>query len=200
MEWRGKSVVSSMLRHPVAGPLVVHRDHIEGNFFQAPQVHGLEFAVLYAYGVTSALTLMKLLGRSEYEAGSLGENVTLDNFDESQISVGDIFQFGEVCAQAVYPRIPCGKLNFRLQHPEAQKAMQDCGRSGVYFRILQPGKIFRTDEVSCVELAPHRFLISDLYRKMVSGRPLDRAEMELAVANGAFPQKALDKWTALLKD
>ena len=194
MEWQGKSISSSMLRHPVEGPLVVHEDHIEGSSFANTNVHGTPDSILYAYGLTSIMVYMKALGRSDYQPGALGESVTLDELDETQISVGDIFKFGEVWAQVVYPRIPCSKLNYRLQDERAQKAMQDCGRSGVYFRILKPGKIYKTDEVQRIESSQYPFLLSDLYQKMVNGISLDHNEMEVAVANGAFPQKMIQMW------
>lgn len=198
MEWNGQSVVSSMLRHPVPGPIVVHEDCIEGNAFGAPQLHGLEHAVLYAYGMQSALTFVRRLGLEAYEPGSVGENLTLDHLDEAEVSVGDIFDIGEVRIQAVYPRVPCGKVNFRMRHAEGQKAMQACGRSGIYFRVLRAGKIHRTDIVRLAVRAEHRFPIADLYRKMVAGEQLTRREMELALRNGAFPKKAIEKWAAAL--
>jgi MOSC domain-containing protein YiiM len=197
LEWNGKSVSSSMLHHPVPGPLLVHKDHIEGNSFGSPHVHGLEHSVLYAYGMKSALEFVKLLGLSRYEPGAVGENVTLDELDETQISVGDIFQFGEVQAEATHPRVPCGKVSLRMQRPDGQKAMQRCGRSGVYFRVLKPGKIFAADEVKRVSLAKHRFPISEVYAKIVAGVDLGFDERKLALANGAFPKKVTEKWTAL---
>jgi len=199
MEWNGQSVISSMLRKPVTGPLVVHRDHIEGNSFQAPQWHGVEYAVLYAFGMKSIHRFLHLLNRQNYEPGELGENITLDDLDESKISVGDIFQIGAVKAQAVYPRIPCSKVNIRMQHSRGQKAMQECGRSGVYFRILEPGEIHLTDSFRLVEESKHRFLISELYYKVVNGIQFNEAEMKRALANGAFPQKVIGKWTPILK-
>jgi MOSC domain-containing protein YiiM len=198
IEWQGKSIMSSMLRLPVEGPLTVHEHHIDGNTYTNTNVHGTPDSVLYAYGVKSAMVYMKLLGRDTYVPGSLGENITLDDFDETQISVGDIFKFGEVWAQVVYPRIPCSKLNYRLQDDRAQKMMQECGLSGVYFRILKPGKIHKTDEVYRIESAEYPFLISHLYQKMVNGISFDHSEMEVAVANGAFPARVTKMWLTKL--
>src|SRR4051812_30960101 len=85
MEWQGKSIVSSMLRHAVPGPLQVHLDHIDGDKFANPQAHGNIDAVLYAYGMTSVMEFMMALGRTDYAPGALGENVTLDALDEKQV-------------------------------------------------------------------------------------------------------------------
>ena len=191
--WDNKTISSSMLRVPVEGPLVVHKDYIEGNSFASPTLHGVEHSVLYAFGMKSLLSYLKLLGRTEYDPGALGENVTLDDLDENEISVGDIFEFGEVQAQATFPRIPCGKVNIRMQHPQGQKLLQECGRSGVYFRILKPGKIHKSDPVKRIELAPNRFSIADLYKKYIGRDRLTQKDFDILSANKAFPQMLLEK-------
>lgn len=195
MEWEGKSVLSSMRKESVPGPLVVHEDRIEGNSFANPNYHGTPDSVLYAFGMSSAEIFMKELGGGEYKAGATGETISLDHLDETQVSVGDIFRFGEVLAQATYPRIPCGKVNFRMQHPRGQQAMKDCGRSGVYFKILRPGKISLGDAVERTEQAKHRVPISELYEKIVKGEKFSSAMAEAARANGCIPERILAKVT-----
>ncbi len=196
MEWNGKTITSSMEKTPAEGPLVVHKDRIEGNTFSNPQFHGTLDSVLYIYGLTSAQKFVECLGLEKYTPGMTGETITVDHLDETLVSVGDIFQIGEVKAQATFPRIPCGKVNFRMQHTEGQKAMQECGLSGVYFRILTGGKIHKTDEVKLIEPAKHRFSIFDLYPKMIKSLPPTKEEFEIMKANGAFPQRLIEKWSA----
>lgn len=198
LEWEGKTVLTSIRRARVPGPLLVHRDRIEGNSYGLPTVHGVEHSVLYAYGLTSAAEFARKMGFEKYEPGLLGENVTLDALDESDVSTGDIFEFGTALAQAVYPRIPCSRVNVRLQRPDGRRALQECAGSGIYFRVLRPGEIHGDSKVRRVELAEQRFPIAWLYRKMVGGVQLDDGEMRRALANGAFPQNAIDKWTAAL--
>jgi len=48
--------------------------------------------------------------------------------------------------------------------------------------------------VNLVEPARFRFSEFDLYGKMIRGESLSQDEMELALANGAFPEKNLQKW------
>ena len=191
--WDDKKISSSMLRIPVEGPLVVHQRYIEGNSFASPNLHGLEHSVLYAFGMKSIQSYLKLLERSNYDPGALGENVTLDDLDENEISVGDIFQFGEVQAQASFPRIPCGKVNIRMQHPLGQKLLQDCGRSGVYFRILKTGKIHKADSVKRTELAKDRFLISDLYRKYIGRDQFTQKDFDILHDKKILPQNIMDR-------
>lgn len=196
MEWNGKTIVSSMKKTSVAGPIVVHRDSIDGNTFAQPQFHGAPHSVLYAFGMKSALEFAKTLGRDSYEAGTTGETVTLDDLDETDVSVGDIYRFGSVLAQATYPRIPCGKVNFRMQHERGQKAMQDCGRSGVYFKILEPGKIALSDKVERVERAREMIPISEVYRYVVKNEKPPQDFIDKCVRSGCFPKRQIEKWTS----
>ncbi len=194
MEWSGKSVLSSMLKTPVPGPLIVHQDRIEGNTFANPKAHGAIDNVLYAFGMKSALEYVAMLGLSSYQPGATGETVTLDQLDEFDVSIGDKFKFGSVIAEVTYPRIPCGKVNFRMQHERGQKAMQECGRSGVYFRILKPGTIAKNDIVERTERAKETLLVSDVYSIVVNNEKPTSELVGIAYRNGALPAKVLEKW------
>jgi MOSC domain-containing protein YiiM len=194
MVWGDKSIQSSMIKKPVAGPLVIHPTSIEGDSFASPKFHGTPDSVLYAFGIPSALEFVKLMGGENYEHGYLGENLTLDEFDETQISVGDIFEIGEVRVQATYPRIPCAKINYRTQREDGMELLQQAGRSGVYFRILKPGKLYKTDVVKRVEKAKVPFLISEVYQLGISKiKTWPKETVERAVKNGAFPKDRLER-------
>jgi MOSC domain-containing protein YiiM len=179
----------------VPGPLVVHEDRVEGNSFASPAYHGTIDSVLYVFGMKSAKIYMQELGGGDYAPGFTGETITLDDFDEADVSAGDIFRFGEVLAQATFPRIPCGKLNFRTQNAEGQSAMKKCGRSGVYFRILEAGKIHLTDKVERVEQSAHPVSIFKLYEKIAKGEKFIGSEADAIRANGAIPQRILERVT-----
>jgi MOSC domain-containing protein YiiM len=196
MHWDGHQVLSSMLKRPTAGPLIVHIDHIEGNSFANPKSHGTSTSILYAYAMPAALDFVRRLGMDHYEPGAAGETVTLDELDETDVSVGDIFEFGEVVAQATFPRIPCGKVDFRMQHKNGRQAMVDCGRSGVYFQILKPGRIHHSDHVRRSERSKQPFLISRLYELVTKNLRPTSAELEVAKSNPAFLQKQLARWEA----
>lgn len=195
LEWKGRSILTSIQKSPVDGPLIVLSDQIENNIFADPKYHGTLDSVLYIYGMSSANKFAQRLGLKEYTPGLTGETLTVDHFDETKISVGDVFQIGEVVAQASFPRVPCAKLIFCMQHDDGLKAMQDCGLSGVYFRILKPGKISKTDEVKRVEQAKHPFLIPEIYEIRVKNMKPTRKQYELMLANGAFPAKTVEKWS-----
>ncbi len=195
MVWGDRSVPSAMIKKSVPGPLIVHETSVAGDSFANRRFHGTPDSVLYAFGIPSALRFVKLLGGKDYAPGFLGENLTLDDFDETQISVGDIFAIGEVLVQATYPRIPCAKVNYRVQREDGMKLLEDSGRSGVYFRILKPGKLFKTDLVKRVEKAKVTFPISDVYQLGISKQKKWPTEIVAKIlANGAFPKGIIEKF------
>lgn len=196
IEWDGKSIETSMLKTPVkelkVGPL-----SIDGDRFANPEFHGTPDSVLYVYGRRSMQPYLEKLGRESLAHGELGENITVDDFDENEVSVGDRFQIGDVIAEATFPRVPCSKLNFRMQHPLGQKAMIEVLRSGVYFRIITPGTIRMDSEFARVSRSATPFTIGEVYKLVVGGVKITRDLYDRAVANGAFPQERLAKWARL---
>jgi MOSC domain-containing protein YiiM len=195
VEWanngKTKTVRSSMHKKSFEGPLKVGLTNIEGDSFDY-KGHGTPDSVLYALALDSIKDYMARFNRV-YQPGDLGENITLDIFDEKNISVGDIFQIGEVQAQATFPRIPCGKVNFRMQNDQGQKLLIEHGRSGVYFRILRPGAIKQTDKVIRIKQSPVPISIFEVYHKVNAQHEWTDAECDLIEKNQAFPKDFLKK-------
>lgn len=140
------------------------------------------------------------MGHQQYTPGLIGENVTLDSFDEDEISIGDIFRIGEVVIQAASPRFPCEKLNLLFESDEAKRQMELGGRSGVYFRILEPGKIYQDSTVTLAEKAKVPFMVPDFFKMIASKRMITSEEYEKVLANGAFPQRWVNLWRVRLNE
>ena len=49
------------------------------------------------------------LGQEYSEYGLVGENLTIDDFDEKSVKIGDEFEVGSCILQVSQPRIPCFK-------------------------------------------------------------------------------------------
>jgi MOSC domain-containing protein YiiM len=196
VEWDGKTIETSMVKKSVEAIDVRFAD-INGDRFANTKHHGTPDAVLYAYGVDAISDFVSLLARPALKYGEIGENLTLDRLDETEISVGDIFQIGEVVAQATFPRIPCTKINFCLQDRRGQKAMIQSKRSGIYFRILTPGKITLASSFERIEKAKAVFTISEVYERMVGGVKVSAEDLARVRANGAFPEARIAQWLSV---
>ncbi len=193
MQWNGKEALSSMEKTPTKEPLIVNSENIDGDRFANAKAHGTPDSVVYAFGMDAASHYMEALGGGKYTFGALGENLSLNSLNEEEVSVGDIFQVGNTKLQATYPRIPCSKVNIRMKHPEGQKAMIELGRSGVYFRVLEPGKITLDDQFLRIEKSHSFFSITEVYNLHLNKENWTSEHLERARENGAFPQDLLNK-------
>lgn len=80
--------------------------------------------------------------------GGVGENLTLDTWDDSMLCVGDVLQIGTARLQVSAPRMPCENQARFVGRPDWVKRTLDALRSGLYARVLTPGVIQAGDAVS----------------------------------------------------
>lgn len=122
--------------------------------------------------------------------GAFGENVTTVGMTEDDVCVGDVYRVGEagLVLQVAQNRQPCWKIGHRLGVPRIAERVQQAGRTGWHYRVLQPGTLAVGDAFALVE-RPHPAwplarLVETLYRRSLDRELLAQvAELE-ALAPG----------------
>ncbi|HET8728715.1 MAG TPA: MOSC domain-containing protein, partial [Alphaproteobacteria bacterium] len=71
--------------------------------------------------------------------GAFGENLSSTGLTEQEVCVGDVFALGTARLQVSQARQPCWKLGCRFGDPAMPRLVQDSGRTGWYYRVLDPG-------------------------------------------------------------
>lgn len=71
--------------------------------------------------------------------GAFGENLSTTDWTEANVCVGDVVRFGRALLQVSQGRQPCWKLNLRFGRPNVALRMQSSGRTGWYYRVVEPG-------------------------------------------------------------
>lgn len=149
-------VPSGIVKTPVAGPVAVERLGLAGDEQADLSVHGGPDKAVYGYAAAHYPRW-----RAEHPQlaphltpGAFGENLTIEAMEESDLCVGDIHAIGSARLQLCQPRQPCYKFALRLADPRAPRAMVRSGRSGWYYRVIEPGVIAPGDAVTVVE-RPH---------------------------------------------
>mgnify|MGYP003575448733 CR=1 FL=1 len=71
--------------------------------------------------------------------GAFGENISSRGWDESNVCIGDVVRLGEALVQVSQGRQPCWKLDLRFGECGMAREMQARGRTGWYYRTLEPG-------------------------------------------------------------
>ena len=83
--------------------------------------------------------------------GGVGENLTLDTWDESTVCVGDVLRIGSARVQISGPRTPCETQARRVGRADWIELTLREARTGMYARVLTPGTLQAGDEVAVDE-------------------------------------------------
>jgi MOSC domain-containing protein YiiM len=76
-----------------------------------------------------------------FPAGPFGENFTTEGLTEADVCIGDVFQVGGIVVQISQPRQPCWKLARRWRLKDFAARVEQTGRTGWYFRVLDTGLV-----------------------------------------------------------
>lgn len=179
--WQGKTVRTSIFKQSVAGPVAVLAEHLAGDGQADLRVHGGPDKAVYAYPQEHWDYWRQLLPPAPLVPGAFGENLTTRGLLEMEVRVGDCYQLGTAVLMAVQPRQPCFKLGIRLQRPAIVREFEQAGRSGIYFRVRQPGMLEAGDTISLVERSPYAVTIQDMVTCLAPG-PHDQALVQALLA------------------
>lgn len=78
---------------------------------------------------------------------AFGENLSLSGIKDSEICLGDIFQYGEVTLEVSQPRQPCWKISTILGIKNLTSVVLKEYKTGFYFRVLKSGTITPEDSL-----------------------------------------------------
>jgi MOSC domain-containing protein YiiM len=167
--WQGKTVRTSIFKQPATGPVAVLAEHLTGDGQADLRVHGGRDKAVYAYPQEHHAYWRQLLPAAQLVPGAFGENLTTVGLLEQEVRVGDCFQVGTAVLRAVQPRRPCVKLGIRLARPGVVREFEEAGRSGIYFRVQQPGVVQAGDAITLVGRSPHPVTIQDMIACLAPG-------------------------------
>jgi|SRR3569833_1550815 len=172
-------VPSGFIKHAVQGPVTVASEGLIGDEQADLSVHGGPDKAVYGYGAANYVDW-----REEYPQhyellvpGGLGENLAIDGLRENDLCVGDIHAIGTARMQVCQPRQPCFKFALRFNDKHMPKAMVRSGRSGWYYRVLQPGILDPGNPVELIERPNPNFPFSRLVALISFGK-VTNAELE----------------------
>jgi len=112
--------------------------------------------------------------------GAFGENLSSTGLTEDGVCLGDRFRIGGAVVEVSQGRQPCWKLSDRIGVADMARRVQASGRTGWYYRVLQPGDVRLGD---LVELDARPFPQWNLRRlcALIFERSLDADELRAAL-------------------
>ena len=160
--FNGKELITSIYKKPVSNKVTVSSQGIEGDRQADLTVHGGYDKAVYAYSYTHYQTWSEKLNSDFKDYGLVGENLTIDDFDEDKINIGDQFKINECLLQVSQPRIPCYKIGIKLNSREFPKMFSQSGLLGSYLRVIHDGEISTGDEIHKVHSEENSMSLKDI--------------------------------------
>jgi MOSC domain-containing protein YiiM len=197
--WRGAAVRTGICKEPVAGRVAVRRLNLEGDGQADLTVHGGRDKAVYAYAHGHYGYWRAELQLAELPCGAFGENLTLDDFSEDDVRIGDQYLAGTARLLVTQPRLPCHKLGVRFGRADMPDRFLASGRTGFYMAVLEEGTVEAGDAFRLLQREPAAITIAEATR-LYAGRDPDPALLRRALEAAALPEgwrarfrKRLDK-------
>jgi MOSC domain-containing protein YiiM len=172
---------SGIAKQPRTGKLWIGFTGLEGDEQGDLRVHGGPDKALHHYPFEHYAAWREDLGALPLlqAPGAFGENISTQAFTEAEVCLGDRYTLGDAVLEVSQNRQPCWKLNDRFGIPDMARRVQDTGRSGWYYRVLQPGHAQAGDALALLERPypgwPLQRLGALMYQRVLSPALLEPA-------------------------
>ncbi len=133
--------LSAIDKRPLAGAVAIGELGLAGDEQGDPRVHGGPDKAIHHYAFDHYAAWRDEIGALPLlqAPGAFGENVSTHGLDETAVCLGDRFRLGTALVEVSQGRQPCWKLDDRFGVPGMARRVQAGGRTGWYYRVLEPG-------------------------------------------------------------
>ena len=143
---------SAIAKSPVTGPVAVGTLGLDGDEQGDLRVHGGPDKAVHHYPQEHYPLWQSELGALPVLAtpGAFGENLASSGMTEQHLCLGDQVRVGSVLLEVSQSRQPCWKLNDRFAVPDMARRVQQSGRTGWYYRVLEAGTLQAGDAFTLI--------------------------------------------------
>ncbi|KRC28987.1 MOSC domain-containing protein [Acidovorax sp. Root219] len=173
---------SAIAKQAVTGPVCVDAAGVQGDEQGDPRIHGGPDKAVHQYPLDHYALWRSELGHLPVleRPGAFGENIASTGMAETDLCWGDRVRMGGVLLEVTQTRQPCWKLNTCFGLPDMALRLQRTGRTGWYYRVLEPGTVQAGDAIALVA-RPHPAWPLARVIEVLYHRALDAAQLrELA--------------------
>ncbi|WP_147678630.1 MOSC domain-containing protein [Algibacter pacificus] len=196
--WNKKEVVTGIYKTPTNTAIFLGKTDVAKDTVTDRKYHGGEFKACYIFSEKHYDYWKKRYPNLNWNWGMFGENLTISNFDESEIYIGSIYKIGEALVQITQPREPCFKLGVKFKNQNILKAFINHEFPGSYIRVLKEGFVKAGDLMILQEEAKNSLTVQDMFR-LIYTKNKDQNLLKLAIKNEALPKKKRNKLATYLK-
>ncbi|PTM03733.1 MAG: MOSC domain-containing protein [Bacteroidetes bacterium] len=194
----GEKQQTGIFKKPTNEAIYLDKEEVKGDEISNRQVHGGEFKACYLFSADHYPHWEQLYPNLDWHYGMLGENLTVEGLDETQLHVGDIYKVGSALIQITQPREPCTTFAVKMGTVDIMEQFIAHGRPGTYVRVLNPGNVTVGDTIELVEKAKNSISIADFF-KIIFERDKNQEHLKLLVENEVIPLKKRTQLERFLK-
>lgn len=81
---------------------------------------------------------------------AFGENLTIEDLDDSEICLGDRFSCGEIILEVSQPRQPCWKISSIIGIKSLTAMIVKESKTGFYFRVIKGGDFQKNNDLELI--------------------------------------------------
>lgn len=142
---------SGMFKEATEEQVWLSKTGLDGDEVADKKNHGGPEKALFAYPIKHYTFWKKDLKLPNIDMGAMGENLAVLEMDEFSVCIGDTYQLGDAIIQVSQPRQPCWKPARRFRVMDFALRIQQSGRTGWYFRVLQEGDILSRIDLELID-------------------------------------------------
>ena len=186
--WNGREVSTGIYKKPSDEPIYLTKNDVANDEVSDRLHHGGYYKACYLYSAEQYPYWKELFPDLEWTWGMFGENLTLADFDENNVYLGDIYRVGDALVQISQYREPCYKLGYKFGSQEMIRQFIERGYGGSYISILEEGTVAVGDEFILEKRSQQTLSVAALFQ-LVFAKDKNQDLLRIASQSTAIPHK-----------
>lgn len=183
INFKNKIVNTSIFKEPQNDELSVTKNGLEGDRQADLLAHGGINKAIYAYSYKHYEYWGNFLRKDfSEEYGLVGENLTIDDFDEKNIFIGDEFRISKAILKVTQPRIPCYKISIKMNEKNFMKYFIEHNYLGIYMKVINDGIIKKGDEIELTYREPNSMTVYDISMLLFADNNVEKMKKAVSLA------------------
>jgi MOSC domain-containing protein YiiM len=151
MDPHGQPWTTATFKYPVSGKVALSWLGLAGDGQADLENHGGVDKAVLVYSEEHFERWRRELFPEGLTPGAFGENFTVQGLNETNVSVGDVYEVGSARVEVSQPRQPCWKQAQRYGIKDLVVKIIRSGRTGWYLRVRREGSVEAGDVMTLVE-------------------------------------------------
>ncbi|WP_339649386.1 MOSC domain-containing protein [uncultured Salegentibacter sp.] len=186
--WNSKEVITGIYKTPTATPIYLAKNNVMNDEVSDRKHHGGFYKACYIFSAEQYPYWKNLYPNLEWNWGMFGENLTVADFDERMVFLGDVYKVGDAVVQVSDYREPCYKLGYKFGDQKILKQFIENGFAGTYLSVLEEGFVANNDQFKLIERPDKSLSVAQLFH-LVYTKERNQDYLEIAVNNNALDPK-----------